>query len=59
MISYLNQETMKKLKQQIEKMYIDYFNNFLSVYRFAEYYEIDEDQAYRVIDIGRRLNHQR
>ncbi len=50
---------MKKLKQQIEKMYIDYFNNFLSVYRFAEYYEIDEYQAYRVIEIGRRLNHQR
>lgn len=50
---------MKKLKQQIEKMYVDYFNNFLSVYRFAEYYNIDEDQAYRVIEIGRRLNHQR
>jgi hypothetical protein len=48
---------MKKLKQKIEQMYLDYFNNFLSVYLFAEYYNIDEDQAYKVIDIGRRLNH--
>ena len=48
-LNLLKPNTMKKLKQQIEKMYIDYFNNFLSVYRFAEYYEIDEDQAYRVI----------
>ena len=48
---------MKKLKQKIEQMYLDYFNNFLSVYRFAEYYNIDEDKAYRVINIGRRLNH--
>jgi hypothetical protein len=23
----------------------------------AEYYGIDEDKAYRVIDIGRKLNH--
>ena len=48
---------MKKLRQKIEQMYLDYFNNFLSVYRFAEYYNIDEDKAYRVINIGRRLNH--
>ena len=48
---------MKKLKQQIEKMYLDYFNNFLSVYRFAEHYNIEPEQAYKVIDIGRRLNH--
>lgn len=48
---------MKKLKQKIEKMYLDYFNNFLSIYRFAEYYGIDEDKAYRVIEIGRKLNH--
>lgn len=50
---------MRKSKQQIETMYLDYFNNFLSVYRFAEYYNMDEDKAYRVIEIGRRLNHQR
>lgn len=50
---------MKKLKQKIEKMYIDYFNNFLSVYRFAEHYDMDEDTAFRVIEIGRQLNHRR
>lgn len=50
---------MKKLKQQIERMYIDYFNNFLSVYRFAEHYDIEPDHAHRIIELGRKLNHLR
>lgn len=50
---------MKKLKQHIENMYLDYFNNFLSVYRFAEYYDLELDTAERVINLGRKLNHLR
>ncbi len=50
---------MKKPKrinrQTIKNMFLDYVNNFLSVYRFAEHYNLDEDQAYRIIDIGRQL----
>lgn len=45
------------MRKLIENMYIDYANNFLSVYRFAEYYNIDEDKAFRVIEIGRKINH--
>lgn len=48
---------MRKIKAKINDMYLDYFNNFLSIYRFAEYYEIDEEKAYRIIDIGRKINH--
>lgn len=41
-------------------MYLDYFNNFLTVARFAEYYGITEDFATNtVIPVGREtLNNQ-
>lgn len=45
------------MKKKIEKMYIDYFNNFLTVERFAEYYNIEIDKAQRVINLGRIINH--
>lgn len=44
------------MRKKIIKMYLDYVNNFLSVYRFADHYDIDPEKAYRVIDIGRQLN---
>ena len=47
------------MKETIETMYLDYFNNFLSVSCFAEYYGITEAQAERVIALGRRINHRR
>jgi hypothetical protein len=46
-------------RRTVEKMYIDYFNNFCTVYRFAEHYEIDEETATRIINLGRKLNHLR
>lgn len=36
-----------------EEMYLDYFNNFLSVSKFAEYYNISEEEANKIIDIFR------
>lgn len=47
------------MKQAIEALYLDYFNNFLSVSCFAEHYGITETQAERVIDLGRKINHRR
>jgi hypothetical protein len=46
-------------RQRIENMYIDYFNNFLSIQRFADHYDLEIETAYRIIDIGRELNHLR
>ena len=46
---------LNKLDKTVE-MYLDYVNNFLSVSRFAEYYNISEDEANQVIKIGRMLN---
>lgn len=45
----LNNET-------IIKMYLDWVNNFLSLDKFAEHYEIDELDANYIIDLGRKLN---
>lgn len=36
-------------------MYLDWFNNFLTVGRFAEYYGIGEHQANSIITQGREL----
>jgi hypothetical protein len=44
-------------RKRIENMYIDYFNNFLSIQRFADHYDLEIETAYRIIDIGRELNH--
>lgn len=40
-------------------MYLDWFNNFLTLPRFAEYYGISEPLAHEVICFGREvLNNQ-
>jgi len=41
------------MKKLIE-LYLDYWNNFLSVSRFAEYYSLEEDDAQLLIEIGRK-----
>lgn len=38
------------------ELYLDYVNNFLTVERFAEYYNMSESYANHVIEIGRKLN---
>ena len=41
---------------ELEKMYLDYFNNFLTVRRFAEYYGISVKEANEIINLGRIIN---
>ncbi len=48
---------MEKTDSEIEAMYIDYFNNFLTISRFAEYYGITPEAAALIIDAGRKINH--
>ena len=47
------------LDYDLEDLYLDWFNNFLTVDRFAEYYGMTAEKASRVINIGRKLNHRR
>lgn len=44
------------MKRVILDMYMDYWQDFLTVERFAEYYDISEEKAERVIAIGRRIH---
>ena len=49
-------ETNRAL-EQLELLYLDWFNNFLSVKKFAEFYGMSEDKAIILIDMGRVINH--
>lgn len=40
-----------------EKMYLHYFNEFLTLERFAEYYQLETSTAMAIIDRGRQINH--
>ena len=44
--------------EEIQAMYLDYLNNFLTVGVFAEHYGITKEQALGIISIGRSLTKQ-
>ena len=41
---------------KLELFYLDFYNNYLSVKKFAEFYGISEDKAVMLIDMGRVIN---
>lgn len=47
---------VKMNRTKIQELYLDYFNNFLTVLMFANYYRLNEADANRIINIGRKLN---
>ena len=58
--------TYKQLEQQVDasadyfqEMYLDWFNNFLTIERFAEWYAIGEEQAAAIISAGRKIHQHR
>ena len=47
----------EQLKEsEVVSLYIDYFNNFLTVEKFAEYYSYPLSDANYIINTGRKLN---
>lgn len=44
------------MKARLTGLYLDWVNNFLTLARFAEYYDLDRDTAERVIRLGRVLH---
>ena len=51
---------MKEINEallKLELFYLDFFNNYLSVKQFAEFYGISENKAVTLIDMGRVINH--
>lgn len=45
----------KKIHDRIILMYLDYWNNFLTVDSFAEHYNLDRDRALNIISRGSKL----
>ena len=43
-------------KEALQRYYLDYFNNFISIERFAEYYASSEADANKVIEQGREIH---
>ena len=48
-----------KAKLEAEQAYLDYFNNYLTIERFASDYKLSVDNATLLINLGRKLNHAR
>ena len=42
-------------KKDVQKLYIDYFNNFLTLEKFAEHYNISIEKAKKIIEIGCKI----
>lgn len=48
--------TSNGVRIRIEAMYLDWLNNFITFQSFADYYEISDFKALRIISIGKRIN---
>lgn len=48
-------ETRNNAMDKHIEMYLDYWNNFLTVERFAEYHNITKEQANDIINKGKDL----
>jgi len=47
---------MKNANQFLREMFLDYFNNYITVAKFAEHNEISTKQASALIEIGKELH---
>tara|TARA_R100000541_G_scaffold12854_4_gene21425 strand:- start:51 stop:278 length:228 start_codon:yes stop_codon:yes gene_type:complete len=45
--------------EHLDFIFMDWFNNFLTVERFAEYYDLEIKQAKKAIDAGREIHDKR
>ena len=56
-----NDTTKKRIMNytnaQIEAMYLDWFNNFLSCDAWRQHYHLTIAEGENILDVGRQLNH--
>ncbi len=43
----------------LDFLFMDWFNNFLTLDRYADYYGLEKDQAHKVIETGRKIHDDR
>lgn len=48
---------MKELLEALNMAYLDYFNNYLTIERFAHDHNLDKEFAITLITLGKRINH--
>lgn len=47
------------MKTKLQNLFLDYFNNFLTVPYFAEYYGFSVEKAKRIIKLGEKIHEKR
>ena len=47
--------TITNKKDLIERLYLEWVNNFTSIERFSEYFKLTLEQAKKVIEIGEKM----
>jgi hypothetical protein len=47
---------MTKLEQTLQESFLSYVNDFLTVNKFAEHYNLQLKEAYQIIEIGKRIH---
>lgn len=52
-------DAIDSLQEKQMELFLDYFNNFLTVQRFAEYYGLTNCEAVEVIEQGRKSHESR
>ena len=50
---------MEYTDEQQELMYIEYFNNYLTIDVFAEHHQISREEAGHILSSGRLFNHKK
>ena len=59
MIAVINNKIKELSNQQVESMYLDYFNNYLTIDKFAEHNQMSWFSAKSIINRGKLINHNR
>ena len=47
---------MTPINRELQKLYLSWVNDFLTIERFAEHHELTEPDALVLLDIGRRTH---
>ena len=55
--NYKKTNNMEYTEEQQELMYIEYFNNYLTIDVFAEHHQISREEAGHILNSGRLINH--
>jgi len=47
---------ISKTRRELQRIYLSWTNDFLTIDRFSEYYDLSESEASALIDLGREVH---